>query len=67
MLRRYWWNMKNNIEIICLGWLEKGTGKHQFNVVYDKNGLSPCVLAGFSIKQQVTMIVVKSKNECKGK
>ena len=48
---------------ICIGWLEKGTGKHQSNAVFDKDGLSPCIMAGFAIKQQVTMIVVEDTDE----
>ena len=40
-----------------LGHLEKGTGAHQSNIVYDENGLSPCICAGMSVKQQPTMVV----------
>ena len=28
-----------------LGYIEKGTGKHQSNMVYDSNGLMPCEYA----------------------
>ena len=51
----------------CVGWLEKGTGKHQSNAVFDKNGLSPCIMASFAVKQPVTMIVVEDTNEHKRK
>ena len=52
---------------LCVGWLEKGIGKHQSNAVFDKNGLSPCIMAGFAVKQQVTMIIVENANEHKRK
>lgn len=39
--------MKNQIH---LGHIEKGTGKHQSNIVYGVNGLSPCVTAGCGVK-----------------
>ena len=29
-----------------LGFIEKGTGKHQSNTVYDKDGLCPAEYAG---------------------
>ena len=56
--------MENLIKTICIGWLEKGTGKHQSNAVFDKDGLSPCIMAGFAIKQPATMIVVEDIDEC---
>lgn len=55
--------MKNLIKIICIGWLEKGTGKHQSNAVFDKDGLSPYITAGSGIK----MIVVEDTDECQRK
>lgn len=57
--------MENLIKTICIGWLEKGTGKHQSNAVFDKDGLSPCIMAGF-IKQPA-MIVVEDTDECQRK
>ena len=59
--------MENLIKTICVGWLEKGTGKHQSNAVFDKDGLSPCIMAGFAIKQPATMIVVEDTDECQRK
>lgn len=41
--------------IIELGHIEKGTGKHQSNVVYDSNGVAPTLCAGIGVKQQPTM------------
>lgn len=44
-----------------LGFIDKGTGKHQSNTVYDKDGLSPCVCAVFGDKQPPTMFVEQNK------
>ena len=41
--------------IIEVGYLEKGTGKHQSNVVFSEDGLSPTLCAGIGVKQQPTM------------
>lgn len=43
--------------IVELGYIEKGTGKHQSNVVYDSNGVAPTLCAGIGVKQQPTMHV----------
>lgn len=51
------------MRIIELGYIEKGTGKHQSNVVYDKKGLSPTIMAGFGVKMQPTMIMERVKSE----
>ena len=58
--------MENLIKTICIGWLEKGTGKHQSNAVFEKDGLSLCITAGFA-KQPSTMIVVEDTDECQRK
>ena len=50
--------MNEEHRIKKIGFLDKGTGEHQSNIIYDKDGISPGVLAGFGVKQQVTMIVV---------
>lgn len=51
----------NNSPKICnvekLGHLEKGTGEHQSNIIYNSDGLSPCVCAGMGVKQQPTMTI----------
>ena len=39
-----------------LGYLEKGTGKHQSNIVYSVNGLSPCMTAGCGVKFWIYVI-----------
>lgn len=41
--------------IVEMGHIEKGTGKHQSNIVYDSNGISPAICAGMGVKQQPTM------------
>ena len=38
-------------KIICLGFLEKGTGRHMSNSVYGIFGISPCIMAGLGVKQ----------------
>ena len=53
--------MRSN-NIICLGWLEKGTGRHLSNSCYSINGISPCVMAGLGIKQTGLFIVVEDKD-----
>ena len=47
------------LDVEQLGHIEKGTGSHQSNIVYDENGLSPCICAGIGVKQQPTMILDK--------
>lgn len=44
-----------------LGWIEKGTGKHQSNTVYSDCGVSPCVNA-VNYKEPTKIVEVK---ECK--
>ena len=34
-----------------LGYIEKGTGKHQSNIVYSKYGLCPTLSASLGVKQ----------------
>ncbi len=32
-------------KIVCLGFIEKGTGKHMSNSVYSKYGIAPTIMA----------------------
>lgn len=50
-------------EVIELGYIEKGTGKHQSNVVYSTDGLAPTICASYGIKQPPAMIIVVEQNE----
>lgn len=34
---------QNDDQVICLGYIEKGTGKHQSNMVYSIEGVAPCL------------------------
>lgn len=52
--------MKN--EIIEIGFLEKGTGKHQSNIVYSIEGISPTVCAMWMVKQPPGMVLIRSNN-----
>ena len=45
------------METKVLGYIEKGTGKHQSNLLYDKDGLSSCICAVTGVKQPPTMII----------
>ena len=45
--------------VICLGFIEKGTGKHLSNSVYSRFGISPCVMASLGVKQPGIFIVVE--------
>ena len=49
-------------KIIEVGFIEKGTGKHQSNIVYSTNGIAPTVCAAFCVKQPPTE-VVQEKSE----
>jgi len=49
-------------KIIVLGFLDKGTGAHMSNMVYSKNGISPCVMASLGVKQPGIFFVVEDKN-----
>lgn len=49
-----------------LGYLEKGTGKHQSNTVYSTGGVSPALTAGLGVKYWILIadqFQNKSKNE----
>lgn len=49
-----------------LGYLEKGTGKHQSNTVYSTGGVSPTLTAGLGVKYWILIadqFQSKSKNE----
>ena len=45
---------KDNM-VLELGYIEKGTGNHQSNVVYSEDGLSPTICASYGVKQPPTM------------
>jgi len=49
-------------KIIVLGFLDKGTGAHMSNMVYSKNGISPCVMASLGVKQPGIFFVVEDKD-----
>lgn len=51
-------------KIIEVGFIEKGTGKHQSNIVYSVNGIAPTVCAAFSVKQPPTMVLVNERILC---
>lgn len=52
--------LKNRV--ICLGFIEKGTGRHLSNSVYSRFGISPCVMASLGVKQPGIFFVVENKN-----
>ena len=58
------WKEKLKNKILVLGFLDKGTGAHMSNLVYSKNGISPCIMACLGVKQPGIFFVVK-KNENK--
>lgn len=39
-----------------LGFLDKGTGKHQSNTVYGTGGLSPTLCAGIGVKYWILIL-----------
>ena len=45
-----------------LGYLERGTGKHQSNIVYSGGGISPCVTAGCGVKFWIYVIERNKSN-----
>lgn len=45
-----------------IGFIEKGTGKHQSNVVISMGGCCPCLCASLGYKQPPTLIVVRNNN-----
>ena len=47
--------------IIEVGFIEKGTGKHQSNIVYSSEGIAPTVCASFCIKQPPTMVLINER------
>lgn len=44
--------------IVEVGYLEKGTGKHQSNIVYSIKGIAPTLTASLGVKQSGVMILV---------
>ena len=54
-------------KIIEVGFINKGTGKHQSNIVYSANGIAPTVCASFCIKQPPTMVLISQKEDKYGK
>lgn len=54
--------MRNKNKIIEVGYIDKGTGKHQSNIVYSIEGIAPTVCASFSIKQPPTMVLINEQN-----
>ena len=45
------------IKVEELGYIDKGTGKHQSNVVYNGWGAAPTITHSFGFKQPPTMFV----------
>lgn len=45
------------LDVNEFGFINNGTGKHQSNIVYSKDGINPCICAGMGVKQQPTMVV----------
>lgn len=44
--------------MVCeIGYIDKGTGKHQSNIVYSEDGISPCISASYGYKQPPAMFV----------
>lgn len=39
-----------------VGHIEKGTGKHQSNIVYSTRGLAPTLTAGMGVKHSVMIL-----------
>jgi len=46
----------NSNKIVEVGYIEKGTGKHQSNIVYGGGGVSPTLCAGLGIKCWVLIL-----------
>ena len=53
--------MRTN-KIKCLGFLEKGTGKHMSNSVYSKDGIAPTIMASLGVKQPGIFFVMEDKD-----
>ena len=47
-----------------MGFIDKGTGKHQSNIVYSTNGIALTVCAAFCVKQPPTMVLVNERLLC---
>lgn len=50
---------------ITLGFIDKGTGKHESNCVYDWGGCAPTITASFGVKQPPTMYIEVNRMELK--
>lgn len=54
----------NKATIDQLGWLERGNGKTQSNVVYSVGGgVAPCVCAGCGVKYWIYVVQRTNSNE----
>jgi len=51
--------MKKSIDEI--GYIEKGSGKHQSNIVYSVGGICPCIAAGCGVKFWI-YVIKRTKN-----
>lgn len=54
--------MRDSKRIIELGFIERGTGQHESNTVYDSQGLSPCQSA--TQHKNPTKVIIQ-KNKCR--
>ena len=52
--------MRNSKRVIELGFIERGTGQHESNTVYDSQGLSPCQSA--TQHKNPTKVIIKNKS-----
>ena len=46
-----------------LGYIEKGTGKHQSNTVYGGGGVAPCLCAAAGVKYGCFLYLEKQKEK----
>lgn len=55
--------MEQKKEIIKLGFMDNGTGKHQSNIVYSENGICPNITTIYGGGTQQIKILVRIYNE----
>lgn len=53
--------MKNK-KIIELGYIEKGSGKHQSNIVYNQGGVAPTLCAALGTKTWIMILEISDES-----
>lgn len=54
---------RNQFDIKEIGFIDKGTGKHQSNIVYSAGGIAPTLTASLGVKTSVMILDLVCKTD----